>query len=66
LLARLAQLKQAIDSDMVEAQRIMDAISASVAGSEHQDEVGAIAKYIEEFDSDAAKQLIERLQVRLI
>ncbi len=66
LLARLADLKGAIDDDIAEAQELMAGLSAMVAGSEWEDELKAISDRLEEFDTDAAVALTERLQGRLV
>jgi len=66
LLARLANLKGAIDDDIAEAQELMAVLSAMATGSEWEDELKTISERLEEFDTDAAKALTERLQGRLI
>jgi CheY-like chemotaxis protein/HPt (histidine-containing phosphotransfer) domain-containing protein len=66
LLALLAELKLAIDDDLVAAQTLIGEVEELVSGSEWAEAVRPITERVEEFDTDGAKQLITHLEERLV
>jgi CheY-like chemotaxis protein/HPt (histidine-containing phosphotransfer) domain-containing protein len=66
LLGLLADLKKSIDDDLVVAQGILDEVTTLVDGSEWATSIKPISEQVEEFNTDAARILIQHMEERLV
>ncbi|OOZ40499.1 hypothetical protein BOW53_07570 [Solemya pervernicosa gill symbiont] len=65
LMSDLDSLRQAIDEDLISAQKQLESVQSRVAGSEFAEKVGQIAEQLDLFDIDAAKEVISELEALL-
>ncbi|MEJ1385216.1 MAG: response regulator [Candidatus Sedimenticola sp. (ex Thyasira tokunagai)] len=66
MLTLLAELEVAIDDDLMVALRLLEELMALADESEWAELIKQISQRVGEFDSDAAKLLIKRLEDRLV